>query len=150
MLFKVVMSRFIKFLKWTIISMTILLLLIFVFRNPIIRFVFHDLPFMGEDFDRAVWFSALECKDKDSLDCLYKAEACLRGEMYRDLENNYLLLENHRSKVVELLGKPFKVTSNNCIDYELGFCSGLKIDFDYLQVCFDGNDKLKRVLHWQS
>ena len=68
----------------------------------IIHFVFHDLPFMGNDFDRAVWSSALGCKN--GLDCLDKESACLRGEMYQDLEKNYLLQGIQRSKVVELLG----------------------------------------------
>ena len=142
------MSRVLKFLKWAAISMTILLLLIVVLSDFIIHFVFHDLPFMGKNFDRAVWSSALDCKN--DLDCLDKESACLRGEMYRDLEKNYLLQGIQRSKVVELLGEPIKVTADNCSDYVLGYCSGVKMDGDYLRVCFDERQKLECVFHWQS
>jgi hypothetical protein len=83
------MPRVLKALKWAAVSTAILLLLLVVFSEPILRFVFHDLPFMGKSFDQAAWSSALSCSKNQ--DCLDKEMACLRGPMYRDLEKNHLV-----------------------------------------------------------
>jgi hypothetical protein len=58
---EITMPRILKTLKWTAISTAILLLLLVVFSEPILRFVFHDLPFMRKSFDQAAWSSALSC-----------------------------------------------------------------------------------------
>lgn len=142
------MSRVLKFLKWGAISTAVLLALLVLFWKPILLFFFHDLPFMGESFDSVAWSSALRCtKDKD---CLEKEMACLRGPMYRDLERNHLVVGTPKSTVITLIGKPTRTTTNNCFDDGLGYCSGMKIDTDYLRVCFDTNDKIANVYHWQS
>lgn len=142
------MSRFLKSMKWFAVFSAVLLVLLFLFRNPILRFVFHDLPFMGKSFDRSVWSSALICKSNQ--DCLDKEMACLRGPMYRNLERNLLVRGTPRTTVTGLLGVPTQSAKNNCVDYELGYCSGLKIDTDYLRVCFDSSEKITHVYHWQS
>lgn len=142
------MSRFLKIMKWSAISSAVLLVLLVLFWKPILRFVFHDLPFMGNSFDRTVWSSALSCKNDQ--DCLDKEMACLRGPMYRDLEKNHLVMGTSKTKVTGLIGEPTRPAKNNCLDYELGYCSGLKIDTDYLRVCFDNSEKITSVYHWQS
>lgn len=142
------MSRFLKILKWSAISFSVLLVLLVLFWKPIIRFVFHDLPFMGNSFDRTVWSSALSCKNDQ--DCLDKEMACLRGPMYRDLEKNHLVVGASKTTVTGLIGEPTQPAKNNCFDYALGYCSGLKIDTDYLRVCFDNGEKIVSVYHWQS
>lgn len=142
------MPRISTILKWTTISTAILLLLLILFWKPILRFAFHDLPFMGRSFDNAIWSSALNCNNDQ--DCLNKEMACLRGPMYRNLEKNHLLVGASKATVVGLIGEPKRLAENNCFDYELGYCSGLKIDTDYLRVCFDSSEKVTHVYHWQS
>ncbi|OAI02345.1 hypothetical protein A1353_16260 [Methylomonas methanica] len=137
-----------RFLKKTAISIAILLLLIALFWKPIISFIFHDLPFMGKSFDSAAWSSALNCKNDH--DCLEVEMTCLRGPMYRDLERNHLVVGTSETTVMSLVGKPTRTADNNCVDYDLGYCSGLKIDGDYLRVCFDNGEKVTTVSHWQS
>jgi hypothetical protein len=66
------------------------------------------------------------------------------------LEKNYLVAGTPRATVIGLIGEPALGAKNNCFDYELGYCSGLKIDTDYLRVCFDDKEKIQRVYHWQS
>lgn len=135
-------------MKWAAISSAVLLVLLVLFWKPILRFVFHDLPFMGKSFDRTAWSSALSCKNEQ--DCLDKEMACLRGSMYRDLEKSHLIKGESKIAVTGLIGKPTRTTENNCFDYELGYCSGLKIDTDYLRVCFDNSEKITNVYHWQG
>jgi hypothetical protein len=142
------MPRVLKIMKWAAISTAALLLLLVLFWKPILGFVFHDLPFMGERFDRDAWSSALKCKT--DRDCSDKQMACRRGPMYRDLKKNHLIVGAPKATVTRLIGEPTLKTKNNCFDYELGNCSGLKIDGDYLRVCFDGNEKVTNVYHWQS
>lgn len=142
------MSRFLKIMKWAVISSAVLLVLLALFWKPILNFAFHDLPFMGKSFDRTVWSSALSCKNDQ--DCLDKQMACLRGPMYRDLERTPLVVGASKTTVTNLIGEPTRSAENNCFDYGLGFCSGLKIDPDYLRVCFDNSEKIKNVSHWQG
>jgi len=130
-------------MKWAAISTAAVLLLLILFWKPILRFVFHDLPFMGKSFDSAVWSSALSCKNDQ--DCLDKEMTCLRGPMYRELEKNHLIVGVPKATVTRLIGEPTRTDKNNCIDYELGYCSGLKIDTDYLRVCFDSSEKVTNV-----
>ncbi|MCY1460475.1 hypothetical protein D9M71_780370 [compost metagenome] len=70
--------------------------------------------------------------------------------MYRDLEKNHLIVGASKATVARLIGEPALAAKNNCFDYELGYCSGLKIDTDYLRVCFDSSEKVANVYHWQS
>lgn len=142
------MPRVLRFLKWAGIVTAALLVLTALFWKPILGFVFHDLPFMGKSFDSAVWSSAVNCKN--DRDCFEKEMACLRGPMYRDLAKNHLVVGTSKTAVTRLLGEPVKIGKNNCIDYELGYCSGLKIDGDYLRICFDSRDLVTNVSHWQS
>ena len=141
-------SRILKIVKWVAISTMILLASLVLFWTSIIHFVFHDMPFMGKSFDSAVWSSALSCKNDQ--DCLDKEMACLRGPMYRDLERNHLIVGASKTTITGLIGEPTRTMKNNCFDYELGYCSGLKIDVDYLRVCFDSGEKITNVYHWQS
>jgi len=139
------MSRPSKIMKWAAISILALLLLLVVFSEPILRFAFHDFPFMGKSFDGAAWSSALSCRN--DRDCVDKEMACLRGPMYRDLKKNYLFVGTPKAAVTRLIGEPTQTANENCFDYELGYCSGLKIDTDYLRVCFDSSEKVTIVYH---
>lgn len=137
-----------KIIKWTAIFATAVVLLLALFWKPTLQFIFHDLPFRGQSFDSSVWASALSCVNRQ--DCLEKEMACVRGPMYRDLENKHLKAGVPKATVTRLIGKPAFIAENSCFDYELGSCSGLKIDADYLRVCFDSSDKVTNAYHWQS
>ena len=140
-----------KFIKWIFIIFTILVIVVFLFGKQIMIFLWHDLPFMGADFDKKKWDTAFQCNEKVDLECLNKELACLRSPMYRDLERHYLLQGTPKAKVIELLGEPQEALRHpECIDYNVGFCSGLKIDYDYIRVCFDTKDKIQSVFHYQS
>ncbi len=67
---------------------------------------------------------------------------CVRGAMVWDLQRNYLKAGMGIEDVKRLLGPSPKVNGTQCIDYDLGMCSGLKMDYDSLYVCFDENWKL--------
>ena len=109
---KSLMSRAMKIMKWAAISTAVLLLLLVLFWKPILRFAFHDLPFMGRSFDRTVWTSALSCKN--DRDCLDKEMACLRGPMYRDLERNHLVVGLPKTTVTGLIGEPTVKSNLRC------------------------------------
>lgn len=142
------MPRVTVLLKWLLIVTGTVLLLVVLFWRSLMGFVLHDLPFMGRSFDAKAWSTALKCtSDKD---CIDKDMACVRGSMFRDLSRKHLTPGVPRSQVLALLGEPTLVTKDNCVDYELGYCSGFKIDGDYLRVCYDQGDKVSRVFHWQS
>lgn len=142
------MSHLLKIMKRAAVSTVVLILLLFLFWKPVLRFVFHDLPFMGTTYDSKVWASALSCKNAQ--DCLEKEMACVRGPMYRDLEKNHSVVGTPRTSVRPLIGEPTRAAEDNCVDYELGYCSGLKVDTDYLRICFDNSEKVSNVYHWQS
>jgi len=78
-----------KIIKWIAILIGILFLSAIIFVMNI-HFFWHNLPFRGKNFNQSVWSSALDCK-KES-DCLDKESECVRGKMYKDLEENYLLI----------------------------------------------------------
>src|SRR3990167_2740150 len=54
-----------------------------------------------------------------------------RGEMYYDLEKNYLYEGMDKTAVIELLGQPdSSLSTNEIFSYNLGTWSGYRIDFD--------------------
>jgi hypothetical protein len=137
-----------KIIKWIAILLGTLFFLLIVFVMNI-DFFWHELPFRGTDFNQPVWSSAFtNCKKHDA----YCISECVRGGMYKDLEENYLLIGTSHNAVIQLLGKSEYThpTQHSCINYHLGNCSGLKIDADFLSVCFGTQDKINKVYHWQS
>ena len=68
-----------------------------------------------------------------------------------------------RVRVIEMLGDDFTpyrrsesqsgvATSGapSCIQWTLGMCSGLGVDYDSFVVCFDNNEKVEKSFHYQS
>gem|GEM_PF-4182509 len=115
-------------------------------------------PFRGRDFNQKEWAEAF----KSSNDHEYgiKRAECIRGAMVSDLKKNYLKDGINRSIVTNLLGeadagtKVSKSVSDqgfeNCIQYDLGECSGSVPDSDYLYICFDRDQniiKVKNIFH---
>lgn len=70
--------------------------------------------------------------------------SCYRGGMTHDLKTNILRAGLKKMEVEKLLGEPDskKATAH---EYLLGMCSGLRFDFDTLDVHFDSEGKLVKV-----
>ncbi len=73
--------------------------------------------------------------------------------MVRDLQNQYLKPgQISRVDVFELLGQPDVASvlhGKDCVEYYVGWCSGLRFDPDGLLVCFDEDERLKSAISVQ-
>ncbi len=70
--------------------------------------------------------------------------------MFRDLQRNHLMLGTPRTMVEQKLGKSHEPNRNSCAIYPLGMCSGLGIDMDYLDICYNNENRIASVGHHQS
>jgi hypothetical protein len=99
-------------------------------------------PFNARSFDRQVW-AANDFKS-----------SCGRGQMAGDLLRFHLPPGTHREQVISLLGQPDQKgrtdKQNEVYTYELGACSGIRIDLDYLNVVFDASGRVEEAYWWQS
>ena len=112
----------------------------------------HTTPFYGASFDKERWRAAYlgetpEEKGK-------KLAQCIRGPMFGDLRNRYLRPGTRKARVLELLGNPDFDSKGEregdvCERWNLGFCSGFKVDLDSLNVCFDAADRVSHVFRLQ-
>lgn len=112
----------------------------------------HTTPFYGATFDKARWHTAHQGATSEEIG--KKQAQCIRGAMYGDLKNRFLRPGAGRSRVIELIGKPDfgsegTKDGNKCQRWNLGFCSGFKIDLDSLNVCFDKADRVSHVFRLQ-
>ena len=141
-------EAFLRILKWSFIATWLLVVVSVFWGSQIMAFLFHDIPFMGSSFNQTHWASAEQCSGGT---CELKDESeCTRARMFRDLKNTHLLVGAPRNDIEKLIGKGSKRAASTCLTYDLGMCSGLGIDMDYLQVCYDSSNKVKSVNHHQS
>ena len=70
--------------------------------------------------------------------------SCYRGGMAHDIRTNILHAGQTLGEVEALLGKP-DIDKGEIKEYFLGMCSGLRIDFDTLDVHFNAEGKLTTV-----
>ena len=91
--------------------------------------------FRTSSFDEVEWKSLSKTTTDSS---------CYRGGMAHDIKTNILRAGLTKIEVEKLLGAP---DSNRADvhEYFLGMCSGLRIDFDTLDVHFDSNGRLSTV-----
>tara|TARA_B100001063_G_C16712762_1_gene528963 strand:+ start:814 stop:1314 length:501 start_codon:yes stop_codon:yes gene_type:complete len=77
-----------------------------------------------------------------------------RWNMLTDLRENYLNSELNKSQIINLLGEPFELEKRtvestnetlNLMLYPVGAYSGFGVDFDFLTLSLDKNDKLLKV-----
>ena len=123
------------------------LALIFIVGFIFLLFAIQILPFRGEEFNSEAWTAAIECRT--DTECAEKHTSCVRGAMYSDLVDNYLLIGTDEETMVSLLGQYEAHRRNtSCVEYKLGACSGF-IDDDYMVVCFDRHRKIIDVSHYQ-
>jgi hypothetical protein len=97
--------------------------------------LFKGGVFRTSSFNEAEWKS-LARKTTDA--------SCYRGGMAHDLKTNILRTGLTKAEVEKLLGEPdsSRVTFH---EYFLGMCSGLRIDFDTLDVHFNSEGRLVKV-----
>jgi hypothetical protein len=112
----------------------------------------HSAAFYGATFDKARWHAAHQGKTQQEIG--KKLAQCIRGAMYGDLRARHLKRGMTKAAVIELIGKPDfgstgKRDGNVCERWNLGFCSGFKIDLDSLNVCFDKGDAVSHVFRLQ-
>jgi hypothetical protein len=97
----------------------------------------------GARFDRQIWFDANNC-GRDGCDA-----ECVRGPMVNDLRRFYLLPGISKDDVVRIVGefeqKHKQENGMFCAEYNLGMCSGFRIDYDALVVCFGGDGRLAQT-----
>jgi hypothetical protein len=138
-----------KVLWYGFLSIPLIALLMIVFWRPVTVFLLQDLPFMGVTFNKVKWDDADRCSSRE--ECIEKEISCIRGPMYLSLKRNYLQVGKSEEEVVRLLGSGTVNRANSsCTDYDLGMCSGLGIDYDWLHICFDQDKKIQSVSHYQS
>jgi hypothetical protein len=65
-----------------------------------IRFVFHELPFIGTSFTPAAWARAGDCTGLGDYGCERKWQHCERGPMVRTLLRNHLSVGKTRKAEV--------------------------------------------------
>ena len=70
--------------------------------------------------------------------------SCYRGGMAHDIRTNVLRAGQSQGEVEKLLGKPDS-DKGTVQEYFLGMCSGLRIDFDTLDVHFNAAGKITSV-----
>jgi hypothetical protein len=118
-----------------------------------VPFVLHELPFMGKTFDPGAWAQAGDCKGLTDLRCEEKWQRCERGPMVRTLLRDHLIVgKTRKDEVLAILGAQSPSVRNQltCIKYPLGYCSGLGVDYDVVQVCFDDADVLVSKARFQT
>ena len=99
-----------------------------------------DNPFNNRKFDRKVWISFHDNFDSDNP----------RGEMYEDLVATHLRKGITREEVVTLLGTPDIENGKTLLSYNLGMWSGMRIDYDSLDVTLSDDEVVvgvRRVQH---
>lgn len=110
-------------------------------------------PFRGDRFDAQAWAEAGSCRGLSDWECVEKESTCPRGSMVRDLTNNHLLPQTtRREEVIELLGRStynVQINGLECPAYSLGMCSGIRIDYDSLYVCFNKDGTVASAGHVQ-
>jgi hypothetical protein len=93
--------------------------------------------FRTSSFDETKWHSLNKVGTKDS--------SCYRGGMAHDIKTNVLRVGLTEAEVETLLGPPDHITETETHAYFLGMCSGLRIDFDTLDIHFDSEGRLLKV-----
>ena len=115
----------------------------------LLYFLLHVSPFMGETFTPEKWAEAGSCMGLTDYQCVEKQESCRRGPMVRSLIRSHLTTGTERNSVLSLLGPAESKDKDGCLDWSLGMCSGLGIDYDSLLVCFDSSAKVVKASHIQ-
>ncbi len=97
--------------------------------------LFNGGIFRTSNFNEVEWKSLSKTTDDSS---------CYRGGMAHDIKTNILRAGLTKTEVERLLGAP-DFNRDDISEYSLGMCSGLRIDFDTLDVHFNPEGRLVKV-----
>ncbi|MGJ0483877.1 MAG: hypothetical protein ACR65R_05000 [Methylomicrobium sp.] len=129
------MKKFLKYLSCLVGLSLLGILALYAYIN----FVVLDDPFDNRDFDGEVWLKYQRNMNPDNP----------RGEMYEDLMENYLHKGMSKSKVIGLLGQPDFQDTGMLMSYNLGMWSGMRIDYDSLDLHFSKSGELTKYYRVQ-
>ena len=140
-----------------LVSIVVDLVLLFTGRSliiaPALHYATHELPFRGETFSEDAWTLAGSCAGLSDGACEAKLQTCQRGPMVADLiEQHFTIGETWRDSFSPLLGEPdFERQREGllCLHQLLGYCSGMRWDYDSFFACYDDGGVLRRVGHLQ-
>jgi len=98
-------------------------------------------PFGTAEFDRERWHAAWDCADLGAAACEMQRATCTRGGMLDDLIALHLTPTQSRDSVQSLLGDVHFTTERpglgTCEHRLVGMCSGFRIDYDSLYICYN-------------
>ena len=72
--------------------------------------------------------------------------SCYRGGMAEDIRANILKSNMTREDVINILGRPDSPDGSFALEYVLGMCSGLGVDYDNLEIYFDHTDRFSNAV----
>ena len=126
---------FVKLIKF-LFKVALTVMVIFVLFAGYITWMFLT-PYSGQSFNQQEWFALAEPS---------RHGECARGPMAGDIVDNILKEGMTRQEVETLLGPPDKDYYPSQYPHEyiynLGMCSGLRWDFDFLHVMYDAQNRL--------
>ena len=93
-------------------------------------------PLDDRPFDRETWLAFHNDSEPDNP----------RGKMARDLQRRLLLGQETREKVLDLLGPPDHGERGDMLSYNLGMWSGFRMDYDSLDIYFDDQGRVVKIL----
>lgn len=93
-------------------------------------------PFDDQKFDGSTWKAEHALQSSNSV----------RGRMIDDLRANHLRLGMTQAEVLELLGPTDAESEYAQLSYLVGMYSGMRMDFDTLDLHFDGATKSNRLV----
>lgn len=106
--------------------------------KPLVMWWMHTRPFSAEAFDAYRWRAGLKASEEGE---------CVRGRMANDIIGRIARPGQPKSVVEAALGTPQDMRSEVAY-YDLGMCSGLRADFDWLYVEY-ADSKVLRAYHVQ-
>lgn len=92
-------------------------------------------PYHSARFDSVKWQAGIP-SDRNSTECYERAA------MAEDLQRELRWRRPARDEVIAMLGKPDSTSGTNQLSYDLGMCSGLRIDYDTFEIRFDPSGKV--------
>jgi len=104
--------------------------------KPLTLWWMHTRPFSAETFDASRWRTGLKASQDGE---------CVRGRMANDVIAKLARLGQPRPAVEAALGPPQDM-HGEIAEYELGMCSGLRIDFDSLYIEYADGKVLRAYL----
>ena len=115
--------------------LAVALLILIISYAAWLYWIFKGGVFSTSSFESVAWHA----KQTNQTDM-----TCFRGGMANDIKKRILKPGVSRAVLERLLGAP-DVKSTAALQYNLGMCSGFRIDFDSLNVYFNENGELTSV-----